>query len=73
MITPAQAETLLRTRGFHGKTASAVFAHLTTDITQSEAAKLFDVGPAAVSRMLKKLSVIQQCPCCGHDTRRLKP
>ena len=73
MITPQQAETLLRTRGFHGKTASAVFAHLTTDITQSEAAKMFDVGAAAVSRMLKKLSVTQQCPCCGHEARRLKP
>lgn len=73
MITPQQAETLLRTRGFHGKTASAVFAHLTTDMTQAEAARLFEVGAAAVSRMVTKLSTSRQCKCCGQSIKELKP
>ena len=73
MITPQAAEALLRNRRFKGKTASAVFAVLTTGMSQSEAAKLFDVGAAAVSRMLKKLSITHQCEHCGHDIRELKP
>lgn len=71
-MKPAAAEKLLKDRGFHGRTASAVYLVLTSSMTQAEAAKTAGVGAAAVSRMMAKLTTTTTCKCCGQSIRRIK-
>ena len=66
------AQEKLATLGFHGRAAQAAALVVDAGVSRQAAAKAVGVDPAAVTRLLNKVTETTICPCCGHVKKEIK-